>query len=406
MKSKVYLAILIIAVSILSLMSCGLVVYSELLDPANEQIEEEADEQPEEEYVLTGKLDASFDPGSGASGTSEIALQDSHIIIAGNFTSYNGTAINRIARLHKDGTLDTSFTVGTGFDGVVQSITVQSDGKILAGGNFTSFNGTSRTRIARLNANGSLDTTFDPGSGADNRVKTIQMQENKILLGGSFSQYNGNAVGRFIRLTENGSLDTSFNAGASVEGGDVRDIEIDPDGKIIITGNFSIYNGTTRNYIARLNADGSLDSAFDPGAGPDNATEDVLCHTDGTYTVTGLFTAYAGTQRNHIARVKSDGSLDSGFAPNGGADVSIYPVVEVANEKLLVGGKFTTMNGVSINRIARLDSTGALDTSFDPGTGADNVVQCFAVQSDGKVLIGGSFSTYNGTSRKNIARIE
>ena len=80
-----------------------------------------------------------------------IAVQsDGRIVIGGRFTSYDGVARNRIARLHTDGSLDESFDPGVGLDDFPEAIAVQSDGKILIGGNFTSYDGVARNRVARL----------------------------------------------------------------------------------------------------------------------------------------------------------------------------------------------------------------------------------------------------------------
>ena len=122
-----------------------------------------------------GSLDLTFDPGDGADSTirSVVLQPDGKILIAGDFTSYEGTSRNHIARLNADGSLDTSFDPGTGTNDDTEHdepggypIAVQADGKILIGGHFTNYNGTARNRIARLNADGSLDPSFDPGAGA------------------------------------------------------------------------------------------------------------------------------------------------------------------------------------------------------------------------------------------------
>ncbi|EKE67204.1 delta-60 repeat domain-containing protein, partial [Oceanibaculum indicum] len=178
---------------------------------------------------------------------------DGKILIGGRFTSYDGTTRNRIARLNTDGSLDTSFNPGSGADDNIYALVLQPDGKIMIGGNFTSYDGTARNRIARLNANGSLDTSFDPGSGANSTVQTIMLQpDGKILFGGSFSRYDEMARMRFARLNANGSLDTSFDPGNGANN-TVYSIAVQPDGKILIGGAFTSYDDKTRNRIARIN---------------------------------------------------------------------------------------------------------------------------------------------------------
>ena len=108
-----------------------------------------------------------------------------------------------------------------------------------------------------------------------------------------------------------------------------------------------------------------------------------------------------GTNRYGLARLNSDGSLDNTFNP----DVGGYPIALQPDGKVLIGGSFTTVNGTNRNRIARLNADGGLDTSFNPGTGADGLVRSIALQSDGNVLIGGDFTTVNGEVRPRIARL-
>ena len=153
-----------------------------------------------------------------------MAIQSNgRILIGGDFSNYNGTARRGMARLNSSGTIDTSFNPGTGLNGGFPNgspfkIVVDAAGKILIGGAFTSYNGVSRNGIARLNANGSLDTTFNPGTGVaqtggqDVSVNAIAVQpDGKILIGGRFNNYNGVFRGRIARLNPDGSLDTSFN---------------------------------------------------------------------------------------------------------------------------------------------------------------------------------------------------
>ena len=112
-------------------------------------------------------LDLTFNPtdigiGNGANGIIRTTSIQSNgkIIIGGDFTSFIGTSRNYIARLNTDGTLDSTFNPGTGTNGIIYSSSIQSDGKIIIGGDFTSFNGTERYHIARLNTDGTLDTNF------------------------------------------------------------------------------------------------------------------------------------------------------------------------------------------------------------------------------------------------------
>jgi hypothetical protein len=123
------------------------------------------------------------------------------VLIGGDFTSIDGTPLNRIARLNADGSLDTGFDPGIGANGTVSSIFQQVDGKVLIGGDFTSIDGTTRRNIARLNADGSLDTGFDLGDDANTGVRAISQQaDGTVLISGVFTRIDGPAINFIVRL--------------------------------------------------------------------------------------------------------------------------------------------------------------------------------------------------------------
>jgi uncharacterized delta-60 repeat protein len=365
---------------------------------------------PIQMYAQAGSVDASFDPGSGPdSYVYGLALQsDGKVIIGGEFTALKGMSRNRIARLNSDGSLDPGFNPGSGANGFVQAIAVQSDGKVLIGGRFTAINGATRNRIARLNADGSFDTGFNPGSGANSDVLVSVVQsDGKVLIGGNFSVVNGVARNFIARLNADGSLDTGFNPGSGADN-TVHAMAVQGDGKVLIGGSFNTFNGVARNFIARLNADGSLDTGFNLGSGLDNYYVFTLAvQSDGKVLIGGGFSTVNGVTRNHVARLNADGSLDTSFNPGSGANGSyVYGLALQSDGKVLIGGSFNTFNGVARSCIARLNANGSLDTGFNPGSGADNTVYKLAVQSDGRALIGGFFTIFNGVARNYIARLK
>jgi uncharacterized delta-60 repeat protein len=354
-----------------------------------------------------GSLDTGFNPGTGANSyVLALALQsDGKVLVGGGFTTMNGVSRNYIARLNSDGSLDTGFNPGTGTNGVVYALALQSDGKVVVGGLFSTMNGVSRSCIARLNSDGSLDTGFNPGTGANGQVGALALQpDGKVLVGGYFTTMNGVSRNFIARLNSDGSLDTGFNPGTGANDG-VSALALQPDGKVLVGGYFSTMNGVSRNCIARLNSNGSLDTGFNSGTGANDGVSALALQSDGKVLVGGFFTTMNGVSRSCIARLNSDGSLDTGFNPGTGANNWVLALALQSDGKVLVGGSFTTMNGVSRNFIARLNSDGSLDTGFNPGTGASSMVWALALQSDGKVLVGGFFTTMNGVSRNYIARL-
>jgi uncharacterized delta-60 repeat protein/uncharacterized repeat protein (TIGR01451 family) len=377
-------------------------------------------------FAQPGTLDPSFNPGIGFdSSVYSISIQsDGKIIVGGQFTNFNGITMNRIARLNADGSLDGSFNPGSGFNDRVWTTSIQSDGKIIVGGDFTSFNGTTINRITRLNADGSRDVSFNPGTGffvpgntyASVRTTSIQ-SDGKIIVGGGFTSFNGTARRSIARLNANASLDATFNPGTGFDQA-VYSISLQADGKIIVGGGFTIFNGTTINQIARLNTNGSLDATFNPGTGftdPQILTGvySISLQADGKIIVGGGFTIFNGTTINRIARLNTNGSLDATFNPGTGFNgLSVRSTNVQPDGKIIVGGSFTSFNGTGRRNIARLNSDGSLDASFNlgasfnPGTGFNNMTWPISMQSDGKIIVGGSFTSFNGTGRKRIARLK
>ena len=182
-----------------------------------------------------------------------------------------------------------------------------------------------------------------------------------------------------------------------------------PNGKILVGGEFTTLGGQPRNGIGRLNADGTLDSGFNPAVGGDYPSVNSLAvQADGKILVGGDFTTLGGQPRNSIGRLNADGTLDSGFNPAVGADYLpyVYSLAVQADGKILVGGDFTTLGGQPRASIGRLNADGTVDAGFNPGLGlSDPSVYSLAVQADGKVLVGGNFTTLGGQPRANIGRL-
>jgi uncharacterized delta-60 repeat protein len=342
-------------------------------------------------------LDTDFDPGANSSVYSLAVQADGKILVGGYFTTLGGQTRNYIGRLNGDGKLDTTFNPGA--NSYVTSLAVQADGKILVGGNFTTLGEQARNCIGRLNSDGTLDTTFNPG--ADGWVNSLAVQtDGKILVGGNFSTLGGQTRNHIGRLNSDGTLDSGFDPGAAGASYPyVSSLAVQTDGKILVGGNFSTLGGQTRNYIGRLNRDGTLDTTFNPGAS--STVYSLAVQADGKILVGGGFTTLGGQTRNCIGRFNSDGTLDTTFNP--GANSYVTSLAVQADGKILVGGYFTTLGGQTRNGIGRLNSDGTLDTTFTPA--ADDYVSSLAVQADGKILVGGYFTTLAGQPRNCIGRL-
>jgi uncharacterized delta-60 repeat protein len=256
-----------------------------------------------------------------------------------------------IGRLNRDGTPDTAWNPGTGGD--VYCMAVQADGKVLVGGYFTTLGGQPRQHICWLNSDGALDAGFNPGANFE--VVSLAVQEDgKILVGGSFTTLAGQSCTRLGRLNPNGILDPNFNSQADLG---VTCLAVQADGKILVGGGFTALGGQARNYIGRLNSNGTLDTSFDPGAS--YLPSSIVVQANGKILVGGFFSTLGGQPRDHIGRLNADGTLDPTF--NQGTDQGIVGNVWSAavqtDGMILVGGSFTTLAGQSRTHIGRLINT-------------------------------------------------
>ena len=359
-----------------------------------------------------GRIDATFVPAPGTNDAVNVVLPqpDGKVIVAGRFTQANNTPRNRIARFNFNGSLDTSFNPGSGADAEITAAVLQPDGRIVVGGRFTSFNGFTHNRVCRLNADGSVDQSFGLGAGINNSVFALALQsDGRILVGGQFTQVDLTLRFNLARLNTNGSVDLSFDPGNGPNG-DVNAIVIQPNGAIIIGGTFIGYDGFSRGGIARVMASGALDFSFDSGVGTGGNVFALALQHNGQIVLGGRFVQYAGINRTFIARISSSGSLDQGYDPI--PDDWVQSLAVEPDDRILVGGFFTSINGVGRSRIARLNTNGSVDATFDPGfgflgslTNDATQVRSLALQQFGRVLAGGVFTSYDNSLRNNIVRI-
>lgn len=345
-------------------------------------------------------FDATFPPGTGLGGSypypySLVEQGDGKLLIVGPFTSFGGVTRNKVARLNADGSLDTGFDPGEGpgSDNILCAA-VQQDGKVWIGGAFQAINGNRRQSIARLRADGSLDIGLDVKMGAWSEVRTILVQpDTKIVVAGTFGQINSTVIYNIARLNPGGSLDDSFNQGSGPNGAVIQVVP-QGDAGLFIVGGFNSVNGTNRNSIARLTTAGSLDPSFnpDPMNGP---VSRVALQQDGKVVVVGSFSSVNGYTRYGVARLNTDGTLDTGFKPGlvhyDGTSVALQP-----DGKVLIGQS---------RGIARLNPDGSPDASFICGSGTDNPITTLLVRADGRILAAGEFRTFDGRICGGMVRL-
>ena len=377
---------------------------------------------------------------------SAIPQADGSIFLGGSFSYVDQFNCNSVARLQADGSVDTNYSlaVNSGANGTIYSIAAQADGKVVIGGAFTQIDGAPHTAIARLNSDGTPDGTFkadvDEGFGP---VFGFAMQsDGKLVLAGGFDRVNGIALTGLARLNPDGTLDTTFNAHVTLSLGSNPAIAVQADGKILVGENFGNATGQTyASTLIRLNPDGSLDDSFNTGG---LGSYDGFClalQSDGKILIAGELEKGAA-----MTRLNVDGSIDASFNVKFNYFAFVYGLAQQPDGKLLVCGDFSTVNGVAAKNLARLNADGSLDSGFHGDMeasllnvlvetngmivvsgvfgdlfvrGADGskspflpakvptngTVYTLVPQAGGKILVGGTFSRVDGELRNFVARL-
>ena len=327
------------------------------------------------------------------------------------------------------GGLDQDFNPSGGANGVVRSVVLQPDGKILVAGEFDVLGGFSLSRIGRLNPNGTVDSNFSPGAGPDDVVSAISLQSNgKIAIGGAFRQIDLSSQSWVGRLLTNGFADAILVSLANAEV---------PVASSRMASGWFLFTGARMAF----EWNGSLDVSFDPSFGADGPIYAVALQPTARcyrrkitkWRSEPRYLSVLGASRRQgangylmplmggydmrffavceIVRLNPDGSIDPTFVPaavtgpSGVTEGIVRALAVQADGKVYIAGSFTNVAGVSRTRIARLNLDGSLDTGFDSGRGPNDTVFSMVVQPNGKVVIGGAFNTVNGFSRNGIARL-
>ncbi len=353
-----------------------------------------------------GTIDTGFEThfdGDQVPGISITLTADNKILMRGDFLSYNGDFSRKhLMRLLADGATDETFgdiKIVTGA-AAIYALAIQADGKIMIAGDFSKVNTTTRHKIARLNSDGTVDLSFNPGSGFQSddagfygtRIYGLAVQaDGKILASGVYDTYNGAHVPSMIRLNAGGTLDASFDAGDATDMvGDgskyVRTI-LPLDDRIIIGGNFREFGGYKCPYMGQLETDGELSLFLHNLPGFNNVVNKVLVDADDLILAGGNFTRYGNIPVSFLTRMLPDGSIDPAFhvTINNGIDMNVRDLALQPDGKIIAGGKFNIVNGVSHQNLVRLNANGTNDELFN--TASLNWVHVVRYQPDGKIFI-------------------
>ncbi|WP_460479273.1 delta-60 repeat domain-containing protein [Comamonas humi] len=251
-----------------------------------------------------------------------------------------------------------------------------------------------------------------PWNAVSGTTFVLRYDGTSVLAGGE-TFYSGTITRRgLVRLSGSDwtldpafTPDVTYGTGPSATAGEVHAITVQSDSKIVIGGRFDHVNGVARNNIARLNADGTLDGAYDPNVTvtSGNGVEALMVQPDDKLLVGGYFSQVGTTARYYLARLDTNGALDATFADpaldNGVRAIALQPGGEV-----LIGGMFNQAGGQPRDSVARLNANGTLDAAFgDPGV--TGWVNAMYLQGDGKLLIGGLLTQVDGQPRTGLARL-
>jgi uncharacterized delta-60 repeat protein len=364
-----------------------------------------------------GDLDATFNLGGGSiyggAINSIVPQPNGKVLLAGGFTVVDGVSRGGIARLNPDGSNDYTFMNGmSGCDEGIYTMALQADGKIIIAGTITNVNGVNKTSIARLNPDGSIDDSFEClvsqtwhyGDIYEGIVGGVAIQsDGKVLMGGDFNSVDGFACSNIVRLNNNGSVDATFHP--QIDGG-VSSIALQPDGKIVVGGDFDAINGITRNRLARLNANGSVDTNFVDGLVGAQAYPDAIAiQSSGQVIVGGVFYFTNGIpSTNVLLRLNTDGTRDSAFP----ASIEWYPGARVysaivqSDDRILICGLFTNVNNSPHVGMARLNTDGSVDETFvGPPVPIDGDITEMALTTNGEMFVTGFLTNGAPVARLN-----
>lgn len=390
-----------------------------------------------------GTLDNILEIGTGVSGYANdiLPMQDKseRVYISGSFTTYNSISSPYIARVKRDGLIDSTFAVGTGFNAITRTmiprvprtgLTASELNQIYVAGDFITYKGVTSNRIIRLNSDGTLDSTFNVGTGFNAAVyKIIPTKDGSgdIYVSGFFDTYKGVSSKKIIRLKDNGDINYSFNAGAGFNNYVLTMLNA-PDNTLDIYagGYFTTYNGTVKNKIVRLQPNGTISSAFNPGTAFNTTASTGVWSmaidpsTPEHIYVGGNFSSYQSFTTFAIARLKPTGSLDNTFVTGGGIGFmnstpayvvgTVYSISPSPDGSILIGGNFNRYNTsytISPN-IIRLTRYGTIDANFVVGTGVNALIYGIIDTGDGSgdYILAGDYTTYNGLLRNGVIRVQ
>lgn len=331
---------------------------------------------------------------------------DGKIILIGSLQSLNGQSVPYITRLNPDGSIDDSFNIGTGLNAEGRDIEVQPDDKVLVSGFFTEYNGTSTPGgLIRLNSDGSIDDSFiisTLGNNSNaNLIEIHSLSSNKII---AVSQQNGISV---FRLNSDGSFDNSYPVNTLTPDnlGDF-DARIDDDENIFFGGDIIALNGNTTYGFAAIDNSGNRIDNIDAKLGGNPRINSSAIQDDGKILIGGAIIGVNGVEVNGFTRLNVDGTIDNTFIHDfvTNHDVEITSVNVLSNGQILLAGNTSILtNSEDYQNIIKLNSNGTKDNNFKASVSSG--VSSIVIQDDNKIVISGNFDLVDNTLRNKLARL-
>jgi uncharacterized delta-60 repeat protein len=306
-----------------------------------------------------GSVDAAFGGpvGFDVGLAAVVALPEERVLVAGPFTRVNGSPATPVVRLNADGSLDASYAGG---DGALQAVfagALQPDGRLLCAGNLNSPQGILYNRLVRLLPDGRLDPNFNAPVALSGSVRVLAVQsDEKILVGGDFPAFGSGLLKYLARLNPNGSVDPGFNTALGLNG-TVTDIQVQADDQFFIAGTFSRVEGKWVRPLVRLTPDGTLDTPFATDVAFTYPETIPLLQDDGKVLCAGTFrvtNSLGQVVAKRLIRLASDGRYDRDFTDRVEVNDAIYSLVRQPDDKLLIAGRFAQVNGQPRPGLARL----------------------------------------------------
>jgi hypothetical protein len=389
--------------------------------------------EPQTQSTVSGTWDAQFRWPNGVNAQVRALAFDGqgHVYVGGSFNTVSNisTPVNYVARYDVQTGVWSALGTGSnnGVNELVVSLAIDGQGRVYAGGNFTQAGGVSANRIARFDPATNTWSALGTGSnnGANGSVRALAIDgSGRVYAGGTFTEVGGVSASRIARFDPASNTWSTLGSG-STNGvsGQVNALAIDAQGSVYVGGVFTQAGSVTGvNRIARFDPATNSWSALGTGAnnGVNNDVHALAIDGSGRVYVGGSFTqAGSVTGVNRIARfdpaTNSWSTLGSGSNNGVNSNTSVEALAIDAQGRVYAGGTFTQAGGVTVNRIARFDPNNSATPWSALGSGSNIgvsggsffvVVNALAIDGSGRVHVGGFFSTAGNVSANNVARFD